>query len=194
MKRLFLYFIFFFLFFNIEGKANEISPIKQDFEEVFNVGKMLSHDDKFTLYFRSREKAVLAKGKEFNYITDYPQDLYIYDHSTKKDYPLISYDWFPKKAKIISKNYNYPVFPEDFAYYLLNDNNTLILVSAVKDYNQNLKYDIKNKELTIYKNRGKLNFIISTYAKSCGYKSLNNNFECKLYKPLISINLLNSIE
>ena len=67
----------FFLFFNIEGNSDEISPVKQDFEEIFNIGKMLSHDSKFTLYFRTREKAVLAKGEEFNYITDYPQDLYI---------------------------------------------------------------------------------------------------------------------
>ncbi len=78
--------------------------------------------------------------------------------------------------------------------YLLNDNNTLILVSAFKDYNQNLIYDINKKELGIQKNRGKLNFIISTYAQNCGYKSLKNNFECKIYKPLISKNLINSIE
>ena len=155
---------------------------------------MKSYNQKFTLYFKTREKAVLARGQNSNYITDYPQDLYIYDHSTKNEYPLISYDWFPKKAKRFSKNYKYPVFPEDFAYYLLNDNNTLILVSAFKDYNQNLIYDINKKELTIYKSRGKLNFIISTYAQICGYKSLKNNFECKIYKPLISKNLLNSIE
>ena len=69
MKKLFIYFTFFFLFFNIEGSSEEISPIKKNFEEVFNIGKMISHDDKFTLYFRTREKAVLAKGEEFNYIT-----------------------------------------------------------------------------------------------------------------------------
>ena len=77
MKKIFSYFIFFFLFFNLEGNSDEIHPIKENFEEVFNVGTMLSHDDKFTLYFRTREKAVLARGEEFNYITDYPQDLYI---------------------------------------------------------------------------------------------------------------------
>jgi len=43
MKKLLLYFMYFFLFFNIEGNSDEISPIKQDFEEVFNVGKMISH-------------------------------------------------------------------------------------------------------------------------------------------------------
>jgi len=77
VKKLFINFIFFFLFFNIEGNSNEISPVKQNFEEIFNIGEMLSHDDRFTLYFRTREKAVLAKGEEFNYIIDYPQDLYI---------------------------------------------------------------------------------------------------------------------
>ena len=68
MKKLFFYFSLFFLFFNIEGNSDEISPVKQDFEEIFNIGKMLSHDSKFTLYFRTREKAVLAKGEEFTLI------------------------------------------------------------------------------------------------------------------------------
>ena len=65
MKKLFFYIIFSLLLFNIKGNSDEISPIKEDFGELFNVGKMISHDDKFTLYFRTREKAVLAKGKEF---------------------------------------------------------------------------------------------------------------------------------
>ena len=69
--------MFFFLFLNVSGSTDEIHPVKEDFEEIFNVGTMLSHDDKFTLYFKTREKAVLAKGEEFNYITDFPQDLYI---------------------------------------------------------------------------------------------------------------------
>ena len=99
MKKLFTYFICSFLFFNIEGNSNEISPIKQDFEEVFNVGKMLSHDDKFTLYFRTREKAVLAKGEEFNYITDYPQDLYILYTIPGKSAQLLPTIGFQKKLK-----------------------------------------------------------------------------------------------
>ena len=189
MRRLlFVIFIFFYpqlLFAELKD---------QRYEKYFYIGKMKSYHNKFTLYFKTREKAIIARGKNSNYITDYPQDLYIYKHSTKEEYPLISYDWFPKKAKNFFKSYKYPVFPEDFAYYLLNDNNTLILVSAYKDYNQNLIYDINKKELGIQDNRGKLNFIISTYAQNCGYKSLKNNFECKIYKPLISKNLLNSIE
>ena len=70
MNKYFLYFIVFFSFLNILVHAEEIYPIKKDFEEVFNVGKMISHDDKFTLYFKTREKAVLAKGEEFNYISE----------------------------------------------------------------------------------------------------------------------------
>jgi hypothetical protein len=185
MKFVSLLFIFVFYF---------TSSISKEFEDMFFVGKMESYNQKFTLYFKTREKAVLARGQYSNYITDYPQDLYIYDHLTKEEAPLISYDWFPKKAKTISKNYKYPVFPEDFAYYLLNDNNTLILVSAIKNYNQNLKYNIRSKELSADKNQGKLNFIVSTYAKSCGYKSLKSNFECRFYKPLVSKNLINLTE
>tara|TARA_B100000700_G_C14956820_1_gene814405 strand:- start:947 stop:1507 length:561 start_codon:yes stop_codon:yes gene_type:complete len=181
-------FIFLFLFHSQTVFA-ELNNLKYD--QYFYIGKMQSYHNEFTLYFKTREKAILARGENSNYINDYPQDLYIYNHVTKEDYPLITYEWFPKKVKNISKNYNYPVFPEDFAYYLLNDNNTLILVSAVKNFNQNLKYDIKDKKLTNYKNIGKLNFIISTYAESCGYKSLKNKFECNLYKPLVSKNLIN---
>jgi len=115
MKKLLLYFISFFLFFNIEGNSDEIYPVKENFEEVFNIGTMLSHDDKFTLYFRTREKAVLAKGKEFNNIEDYPQDLYILYNDTGKTSQLITYDWFHSKVKSLGSNYNLPVFPEDYA-------------------------------------------------------------------------------
>ncbi|MAF20958.1 MAG: hypothetical protein CMI55_04835 [Parcubacteria group bacterium] len=185
MKILSLLLIFVFYF---------SASISKEIDEIFFIGKMQSYNKKFTLYFKTREKAILARGQHSNYIVDYPQDLYFYDHFSGKEYPIISYDWFPKKAKNFYRSYKYPVFPEDFAYYLLNDNNTLILVSAFKDYYQNLIYDINKKELGIQKNRGKLNFIISTYAQNCGYKSLKNNFECKIYKPLISKNLINSIE
>ena len=187
-KILIVFFIFFYPHLSF-AESND-----KYYEKYFYIGKMKSHHDKFTLFFKTREKAIIAKGENSNYINDYPQDLYIYDHFTEEEYPLISYDWFPKKAKKFFKSYKYPVFPEDFAYYLLNDNNTLILVSAFKDYNQNLTFDIKEKKLGIQNNRGKLNFIVSTYAQNCGYKSLKNNFECNIYKPLISKNLINSIE
>ena len=71
----------------------------QYLDELFNVGKMVSYNNEFTLYFKSRKKPVLVRGEENNYIKDYPQDLYIYHNNTKEDFALISYDWFPKAAK-----------------------------------------------------------------------------------------------
>ena len=152
---------------------------------------MKSHHNKFTLYFKTREKAIKARGQNSNYINDYPQDLYFYDHSSKKEYPLISYDWFPRKAKKFSKNYKYPVFPEDFAYYLMEDNNTLILVSANKNFFENLKFDIALKKISKIKEKGKISFIISSYVKNCGFKDTSSTLNCKIYKPLISTNLIN---
>ena len=98
----------------MEGKSNEMSPSKLDYEQVINIGKMLSHDNLFTLYFNTREKAILAKGQEFNYIKDYPQDLYYLNNVTGRVYPLITYDWFPKKVKELGTSYDLPIFPEDF--------------------------------------------------------------------------------
>ena len=157
----------------------------------FYIGKMKSYNDKFTLYFKTRNKAILARGEEQNYINDYPQDLYIYNHTSKEDRPLLTYEWFPKKVKKLVKNYSYPVFPEDFAYYLMKDNNTLILVSGKKNFHQNLEYNIESKNLKKFYSNGKLNFIISSYAEICGYKTNKNNFECSIEKPLISKNLIN---
>ena len=191
MKKLFLYFIFFFLFFNIEGNSDEISPIKQDFEEVFNVGKMLSHDDKFTLYFKTRDKAILAKGEEFNYITDYPQDLYILYNDTGKISPVITYDWFPKKAKELSLSYNLPVFPEDYAYYLLSDNETLIMISGIKSFRSNFKFNLKNNKLEKLPVDNNYKLYISSLLKDCGYKDISATYKCSFYKPLISENLIN---
>ena len=191
MKKIFSYFIFFFLFFNIEGNSNEISPVKNDFEEVFNVGKMNSHDNKFTLYFKTREKAVLARGEEFNYITDYPQDLYILHHDTGNINPIITYDWFPMKVKELGSNYNLPVFPEDYAYYLLSDNETLIMISGIKSVRSNFKFNIKKNELTKLPENNNYKIYISTLLKDCGYKDINSTYKCSFYKPLISENLIN---
>ena len=52
-------------------------------------------------------------------------------------------------------------------------------------------FDIKKNELKVYNNNGKLDFIISSFAKSCGFSDLNTNYKCNLYKPLISNNLIN---
>ena len=191
MKKLFLYFLLFFLSFNIETNSGETSPIKKDFEEVFNVGKMASHDDKFTLYFRTREKAVLAKGEEFNYIADYPQDLYILYNDTGKVTPLITYDWFPKKVKELDSNYSLPVFPEDYAYYLLNDNETLIMISGIKSIRSNFKFNLKKNELEKLPADNNYKLYISSLLKDCGYKDIDSTYKCSFYKPLISENLIN---
>ena len=126
-----------------------------DVDNIFHIGKMDSHNNNFVLFFKTRKKAILAKGEEFNYITDHPQDLYIYDRKTKETKPLITYDWFPKHAKFYLSNYDFPVFPED------------------------------------YDKKGKLDFIISSIAKKCGYFDLNKKYQCNYYKPLISSNLIN---
>ena len=191
MKEIFSYFIFFFLFFNLEGNSDEIHPIKENFEEVFNVGTMLSHDDKFTLYFRTREKAVLARGEEFNYITDYPQDLYILYNDTGKTSPVITYDWFPKKAKELNLSYNLPVFPEDYAYYLLSDNETLIMISGIKSFRSNFKFNLKNNKLEKLPVDNNYKLYISSLLKDCGYKDISATYKCSFYKPLISENLIN---
>ena len=60
---------------------------------------MDSHNKEFTLFFKPRDKAILAKGKNSNYINNYPQDLYFYDNNSNKEISLVSYDWFPKTAK-----------------------------------------------------------------------------------------------
>ena len=159
--------------------------------EMFFIGKMESHNKDFTLFFKTREKAILARGENYNYVTDYPQDLYIYDNNLKIASPLISYEWFPSHAKFFLQEYNFPVFPEDFAYYLLKDNNTLVMISAVKNFNKNFKFDIANKKLNIYPSDGKFDFIVSSIAKNCGYSDLKENYKCNYYKPLISNNLIN---
>ena len=191
MKFFLLYFISIFLFFSTIANSGEIAPTKKNFEEVFNVGKMISHDDKFTLYFRTRTKAVLARGEEFNYITDYPQDLYILDNDTGKTDPVITYDWFPKKVKELGSNYNLPVFPEDYAYYLLSDNETLIMISGIKSIRSNFKFNLKNNKLEKLPINNDYKLYISSLLKDCGYKDINSTYKCYFYKPLISENLIN---
>ena len=129
-------------------------------EDLFYIDQMNSHNDDYALYFKTREKAILARGEDSNYINDYPKDLYIYDYKTKSSSPLISYEWFPTRAKYFLEEYNFPVFPDDFAYYLLKDNNTLVMISAVKSLDANFKFDIAKKKLELYPKNGKFDFII----------------------------------
>jgi len=174
-------------FFN----TNLVQSQESNAENLFHIGQMNSHDKNFSLYFKTREKAVLARGENFNYVTDYPQDLYMYDYKTKTSIPLISYEWFPTHAKYLLEDYDFPVFPEDFAYYLLKDNNTLIMISAIKNIKKNFKFDIAHRKLNEYHSSSKLDFIISSVIKNCGYSSLKENYKCNYYKPLISNNLIN---
>tara|TARA_B100001996_G_scaffold369358_1_gene342700 strand:+ start:8 stop:589 length:582 start_codon:yes stop_codon:yes gene_type:complete len=186
--------VFIFLLSLIQNSHSENNQDYAGFtnlEDIFYIGKMNSYNNDFVLFFKTRKKAILARGEEFNYITDYPQDLYLYDRRTKKTEPLITYEWFPRIAKFYLSNYDFPVFPEDFAYYLMQDNKTLILVSAVKNINQNLKFDITTKKLDKYQTKGKLDFIVSSIGKNCGFKSMDHTYKCNYYKPLISQNLIN---
>ena len=191
MKKIIFFFLFFTFIFNIEGNANESDPFKQDIEEVFNIGKMLSHDKKFTLFFKPRKKAILARGEEFNYIMDYPQDLYILHNDTGKTNPLITHDWFPKKVKELGSSYNLPVFPEDYAYYLLSDNETLIMISGIKSIRSNCKFNLKKNKLERLPMENNYKIYISSLLKDCGYKNISDTFNCSYYKPLISENLIN---
>jgi len=185
--------VFFLLLFTQNSNSeNDTGYVElPTLDEIFYIGKMDSHNNDFVLFFKTREKSILARGEQFNYITDYPQDLYIYNKKTKKTEPLITYEWFPRIAKFYLSNYDFPVFPEDFAYYLMQDNKTLVMISAVKNINQNLKFDISTKKLDKYPTKGKLDFIVSSISKDCGFASMDDTYKCNYYKPLISQNLIN---
>ena len=159
-------------------------------DDLFYIDQMNSHNKNFALYFKTREKAILAKGENSNYISDYPKDLYIHNYETNSSDPLISYEWFPSQARYLLKEYDFPVFPDDFAYYLLKDNKTLVMISAVKSLKVNFKYDIVEKKLDLYPTNGKFDFIISSIAKDCGHYKFKDNYRCSFYKPLISSNLI----
>ncbi len=187
MKNVFIIIILFITLKSFAfSKDNSFYP-----DDLFHIDHMDSHNKKFALYFKGREKSILARGEESNYINDYPKDLYIYNYSTKSSSPLISYDWFPSQAKFHLEEYDFPVFPDDFAYYLLKDDKTLVMISAVKSLKANFKYDIFNKKLELYPTTGKFDFIISSFSKDCGHYKFKDNYKCSIYKPLISSNLIN---
>ena len=187
MSRIILLIIFLFsLTKTTIAKDNEFLA-----DDLFHIDKMNSHNKNFALYFKGREKSILAKGESVNYINDFPKDLYIYDYKTKTSSPLISYEWFPSQAKYYLEEYDFPVFPDDFAYYLLKDNKTLVMISAVKSLNANFKFDIIEKKLELYPTNGKFDFIISSFAKNCGHFEFKDSYKCSFYKPLISSNLIN---
>ena len=187
MKKLFFIFISYFIFINFVYSQDKFFQL----DDLFHIDHMDSHNKEFALYFKGREKSILARGENSNYINDYPRDLYIYNYSTKSSSPLISYEWFPTQAKYFLQEYDFPVFPDDFAYYLLKDNKTLVMISAVKSLNENFKYDLHNKKLELYPTNGKFDFIISSFSKDCGHYKFRDNYKCSIYKPLISSSLIN---
>ena len=71
MKKILIIFLIFFYPHLSFAESND-----KYHEKYFYIGKMKSHHDKFTLFFKTREKAIIAKGENSNYINDYPQDLY----------------------------------------------------------------------------------------------------------------------
>ena len=105
--------------------------------------------------------------------------------------PLITYDWFPRKVKELGLNYNLPVFPEDYAYYLLSDNETLIMISGIKSIRSNFKFNLKKNKLEKLPFDNNYKLYISSLLKDCGYKDINATYKCSFYKPLISENLIN---
>ena len=68
------------------------------------------------------------------------------------------------------------------------------MVSAKKTTNRNLEFNIKKRELKLHKGYSKLDFIISAYAKNCGYKNIKSKYKCDLFKPLISNNLIKTVD
>ena len=179
------------VFIVLACKNSFAEPNNLETEDFFYIGTMQSYNNDFTLYFKTRSKAVLARGEEFNYITDYPQDLYILHNDTGRTNPVITYDWFPKKVKELGSNYNLPVFPEDYAYYLLSDNETLIMISGVKSIRSNFKFNLKNNKLEKLPMDNDYKLYISSLLKDCGYKDISDTYKCSYYKPLISENLIN---
>ena len=76
MKKLSVLFIAFFVFItNLYSQDEFFQP-----DDLFHIDHMDSHNKEFSLYFKGREKSILARVEDSNYINDYPKDLYIFDH------------------------------------------------------------------------------------------------------------------
>ena len=73
---MFKFFLLLFLLILPTKLSSEINNEYYD-NNYFHIGKMNSYNSEFTLYFKTRKKAILAKGEFSNYINDFPQDLYL---------------------------------------------------------------------------------------------------------------------
>ena len=106
MKRLSVLFIAFFVFTtNVYSQDEFFQP-----DDLFHIDHMDSHNKEFSLYFKGREKSILARGENENYINDYPKDLYIYNHLTKSSSPLFLMSGFLRKLNIFYKNMIFQCF------------------------------------------------------------------------------------
>ena len=84
-----------------------------------------------------------------------------------------------------------PIFPEDFAYYLLSDNETLVMISGIKSIKSNYQFNLRNKNLELLSKKEKYNLrFVFSLLKNCGFSDLNSKYKCTFYKPLISENLI----
>ena len=73
MKKIFQ--LIFILIFSINFSYAKDNLLTID--NLFHIDQMDSYDENFSLYFKTRQKAILARGENNNYINDFPKDLYI---------------------------------------------------------------------------------------------------------------------
>ena len=74
MRKFLLILLSYLIFTNIVNSQEKFFQP----DDLFYIDNMDSHNKEFSLYFKGREKSILARGEESNYINDYPKDLYIY--------------------------------------------------------------------------------------------------------------------
>ena len=106
MKKILLLIIILLSFKNFVFAEDNKSIV----DNLFHIDQMNSHNKNFALYFKTRDKAILARGEKSNYINDFPKDLYMYDYKTKNSSPLISYEWFQLEQNIFLKNMIFQFF------------------------------------------------------------------------------------
>ena len=66
MKKLYLFIFILLSFGNFSLAKENLSLV----DNLFHIDQMNSHDENFALYFKTREKAILARGENNNYIND----------------------------------------------------------------------------------------------------------------------------
>ena len=62
MKNFFLFFIVLFSLNNLSNAKENLASV----DSLFHIDQMNSHNENFALYFKTREKAVLARGENSN--------------------------------------------------------------------------------------------------------------------------------